>query len=410
VVNISVEYSVKARPNPFGGFGGFDTLFDNFFKDFFEPGFDKNLKRNSVGSGVIIDGKRGYILTNAHVISKTSNIKVILKDKYEFQARVIGVDSDSDIAVLHIESKDTLPSVKMGTSDNLMIGETVIAIGNPFGFSHTVTTGVISALKRSIKTENQVFNNFIQTDASINPGNSGGPLLNINGELIGINTAVYAKAQGIGFAIPINTAKRIISDLILHGEVIPAWTGIIVQDIDFETAQYFGISKNDGVLIKAVEKKSPAFKAGIKEGDIIKKIGGNSVSSIVGYTSFIKEYSARDNIKLEILRNKKIKTISVKTKIFPKNLAPELSVSLFGIKTANKNNAKGVEIVKINPNCHLAKIGAKTGDIIRQINEDAINNKKDFYKAVIKYRTKDTAVVLIQRDRQFYYVTVRLAR
>ncbi|MBW1616834.1 MAG: Do family serine endopeptidase [Deltaproteobacteria bacterium] len=410
VVNISVEYSVKARPNPFGGFGGFDTLFDNFFKDFFEPGFDKNLKRNSVGSGVIIDGKRGYILTNAHVISKTSNIKVILKDKYEFQARVIGIDPDSDIAVLHIESKDTLPSVKMGTSDNLMIGETVIAIGNPFGFSHTVTTGVISALKRSIKTDNQVFNNFIQTDASINPGNSGGPLLNINGELIGINTAVYAKAQGIGFAIPINTAKRIISDLILHGEVIPAWTGIIVQDIDFETAQYFGISKNDGVLIKAVEKKSPAFKTGIKEGDIIKKIGGNSVSSIVDYTSFIKEYSAGDNIKLEILRNKKIKTIFVKTKIFPKNLAPELSVSLFGIKTANKNNAKGVEIVKINPNCHLAKIGAKPGDVIRQINEDAINNKKDFYKAVIKYRTKDTAVILIQRDRQFYYVTVKLAR
>ncbi|MBW1649134.1 MAG: Do family serine endopeptidase [Deltaproteobacteria bacterium] len=410
VVNISVEYSVKARPNPFGGLGGFDSFFDNFFKDFFEPGFEKNFKRSSVGSGVIIDGKRGYILTNAHVISKTSNITVTLKDNYEFKARVIGMDPDSDIAVLHIESKKILPSIKMGTSDNLMIGETVIAIGNPFGFSHTVTTGVISALKRSIKTNDRVFNNFIQTDASINPGNSGGPLLNINGELIGINTAIYAKAQGIGFAIPINTAKRIISDLILHGEVIPAWTGIIVQDIDAETAKYFGIPKNSGVLIKAVEKKSPAFEAGIKEGDIIKKIDGNSASSIIDYTSFIKEHSAGDIIKLEILRNKKIKTVSIKIKAFPKNFAQELSLSLFGIRIADRNEIKGVEIMKINPNSYLAKIGARQGDIIRQIDENTIDNKKNFYKAVVKYRTKDTVVVLIQRDRQFYYVTVRLSR
>ena len=412
VVNISVEYSIKARPNPFGGFGGFggfDSFFDNFFKDFFEPGFEKNFRRNSVGSGVIIDGKRGYILTNAHVIEKTGNITVTLKNNYEFKARVIGVDPDSDIAVLHIESKRILPSINMGTSDNLMIGETVIAIGNPFGFSHTVTTGVISALKRSITTNNRVFNNFIQTDASINPGNSGGPLLNINGELIGINTAIYAKAQGIGFAIPINTAKRIISDLILHGEVIPAWTGIIVQDIDAETAKYFGIPKNSGVLIKTVEKKSPAFKAGIKEGDIIKKIDENIASSIIDYTSLIKEHSVGDIIKLEILRNKKIKIVYIKTKAFPKNLAPELSLLLFGIQIADRNGMKGVEIIKIYPNSYLAKIGAKQGDIIRQIDEDTINNKKNFYKAVVKYRTKDTVVVLLQRDRQLYYVTVRLS-
>jgi len=220
VVNISSEYQLRNRPNPFGF--DLDPFFDNFFKDFFDPYVPRQQKRYSLGSGVIIDGKRGYILTNSHVVEKTTKIKITLKDGRQFDGHLVGADPDSDLAVVKIESDNPLPSIKMGNSDDLMIGETVIAIGNPFGFSHTVTTGVISALGRSIRTSDTIYRDFIQTDASINPGNSGGPLLNINGELIGINTAIYAKAQGIGFAIPINKARRIIKDLIRFGEVIHA--------------------------------------------------------------------------------------------------------------------------------------------------------------------------------------------
>ena len=259
VVNISSEYKVHKRTSPFSGFG-MDPFFESFFKDFFEPGFERRYKRSSLGSGVIIDGNRGFILTNTHVIAKTGTITVVLKDEREFEAQIVGADPDSDLALLRIASKDPLPAIEMGESNELMIGETVIAIGNPFGFSNTVTTGVISALNRSVRTEKQVFQNFIQTDASINPGNSGGPLLNINGELIGINTAIYAKAQGIGFAIPIDKAKRIVSDLIRYGEVIQAWIGVTVQNIDKRLATYLNVPDGKGVLIKEVIKKKALLK------------------------------------------------------------------------------------------------------------------------------------------------------
>ncbi|MBW2569370.1 MAG: trypsin-like peptidase domain-containing protein, partial [Deltaproteobacteria bacterium] len=231
VVNINSEYEVRRRVNPFSGFSR-DPFFDSFFKDFFDPGFEQRYKRTSLGSGVIIDGKRGLILTNAHVLAKSATITVILNDERKFDARIIGADPDSDLAVLRISSKNPLPAVEMGDSNDLMIGETIIAIGNPFGFSNTVTTGVISAINRSIRADDAVYHDFIQLDASINPGNSGGALLNINGELIGINTAIYAKAQGIGFAIPINKAKRIVSDLIQYGKVVQIWLGLTVQDLD----------------------------------------------------------------------------------------------------------------------------------------------------------------------------------
>jgi S1-C subfamily serine protease len=209
VVNISSAYEVRKRTSPFSGFG-LNPFFDEFFRDFFDPRFERRQQNTSLGSGVIIDGEKGLILTNAHVIQKTGTIKVVLQDERDFEARIVGADPDSDLAVLKIDSKDRLPAIKMGSSEDLMIGETVIAIGNPFGFSHTVTTGVISAVNRSIRAQDRVYHDFIQIDASINPGNSGGPLLNINGDLIGINTAIYAKAQGIGFAIPIGKARKII--------------------------------------------------------------------------------------------------------------------------------------------------------------------------------------------------------
>jgi serine protease Do len=287
VVNISSEFEVHGRANPFSGMG-LDPSLKDFFKDFFDPGFEQRYQRASLGSGVIIDGKRGFILTNNHVIQKTGAITVVLKDGREFKAQIVGADPESDLAVLRIAAQPPLPDIKMGNSDDLMVGETVFAIGNPFGFSNTVTTGVVSATNRSIRSEDMVYHDFIQTDASINPGNSGGPLLNINGELIGINTAIYAKAQGIGFAIPINKAKRIVADLIKFGEVVQAWVGLTVQDVDRRLAQYLQLKDTKGVLVKKVEETGPARKAGIQDGDVIVALGKRNILSENDYQTAMR--------------------------------------------------------------------------------------------------------------------------
>jgi Do/DeqQ family serine protease len=418
VVNISSEYEIRRRVNPFSGFG-MDPFFDSFFRDFFEPNFERRYKRNSLGSGVIIDGKRGFILTNAHVLEKTSAITVTLNDERAYKAQVVGIDPDSDLAILRIESKNSLPAIEMGNSDGLMIGETVIAIGNPFGFSHTVTTGVISALNRSIRTENRVFQDFIQTDASINPGNSGGPLLNINGELIGINTAIYAKAQGIGFAIPINKAKRIVSDLIRYGEVVPAWIGITVQDIDAGLAQYLNVQGIKGVLVTAVETRSPAKKADIREGDIIVSLGTRKTDSTELYESTLKGIAAGKELAIQLWRNGNKKNITLKTAIFPEDLAMDLANRLLGVEVEDLSNRnrrrfqtaakRGVVITALKNRTYLAHIGVRPGDIIRQMDEIEIKDTKDFKKAVVKYRKKSSVVLLLQRANQLYYITVKLS-
>ena len=417
VVNISSEFEVRKQANPFSGFG-IDPFFENFFNDFFDPGLEQRYKRTSLGSGVIIDGKRGFILTNEHVIVKSKTITVGLKDRREFKAQIVGADPDSDLAVLRISSPKALPDITMGDSTNLMIGETVIAIGNPFGLSNTVTTGVISATNRSVRTENMVYHNFIQTDTSINPGNSGGPLLNINGELIGINTAIYAKAQGIGFAIPINTAKRIVSDLIRFGEVIPAWIGITVQDIDADLARYLKASAIKGVLIKKAEKIGPARKSGIREGDIILSIKTGNILSEKDFHRVMNGIAAGEKIIVTVWRDGKTKTVSVKTSVFPKELALDLSYNLLGISVVNlstknrytyKTSAKqGVLISDINRQSFLARIGTRPGDIIRQINDITIINIKDFKQAIIKYRQKKSLVIVLQRGDKLYNITVKL--
>ena len=417
VVNISSSYEVRKRPNPFSGFG-LDPFFENFFRDFFDPRFDRQYKSTSLGSGVIIDGKRGFVLTNAHVIERAGTIKIVMQDEREFEAQIVGADPDSDLAVLKIDSGEALPAIEMGTSDDLMIGETVIAIGNPFGFSHTVTTGVISAVNRSIRAENREFHNFIQIDASINPGNSGGPLLNINGDLIGINTAIYAKAQGIGFAIPISKAKKIISDLIQFGEVIQAWIGITVQNLDDKLAQYLNYSENKGVMVKAVEPRSPAEKAGLRLGDIIVSIGDHKINSELDYGSVQKTYAAGDKLVATYWRDGKNKTVAIETNVFPIELAEDLAYRLLGIKVENLtakarkrfriNARQGVLISEINKKSYLAGIGARPGDVIRKIDDFAIINTEDFEKAIIKYRQKNSVVLLLQRGDQGYYITVNL--
>jgi serine protease Do len=416
VVNISSEYEVARRTNPFSSFG-IDPFFDSFFKDFFEP-YQERYTKNNLGSGVVIDGKRGYILTNEHVIARGAKIKVTLKDERVFEAQLVGADPDSDLAVLKIVSKMPLPAVEMGNSDDLMIGETIIAIGNPFGFSHTVTTGVISALNRSLRIDDRVYRDFIQTDASINPGNSGGPLLNINGDLIGINTAIYAKAQGIGFAIPINRARRIIDDLIAYGEVQLPWIGVTVQDLDEQLKHYFKIPFNQGVLISEVDQDSPAHKKGLKPGDVVLTIGGKRVSTTDGFYTHLRGFTADDAIPITIWRNGKKKSFNIRATLFPEELAEELAYKMLGVSVAELSFSKrlrfkisakhGVLITELRTDSYLQRIGVRPGDVIRQINELAVKDVKDFKKAAIKFRQKKSVVVLVQRGDQQYYITVRI--
>jgi len=260
VVNITTERVVASR-NPFPH--GANPFFDSFFRDFFEPRLPETIQ--SLGSGVLIDAGR-HILTNEHVVGRASRIRVSLADGTEFDATLIGADPNNDIAVLKVDTNERLPWLEPGRSNDLMVGESVIAIGNPFGLSNTVTTGVISALNRSIRTEDRVYHGFLQTDASINPGNSGGPLVNSEGELIAINTAVYGGgAQGIGFAIPIDTAKRVVDELIAHGEVTPTWLGLDFQDLDPGLALAMALPQDlRGALVNRVRADSPAQRGDLR--------------------------------------------------------------------------------------------------------------------------------------------------
>ncbi len=417
VVNISSEYEIRTRANPFG-MQGMDRFFDSFFNDFFEPRLERRAKRTSLGSGLIIDGKRGYILTNAHVITKTGKIRVVLQDEREFEAQIVGADPDSDLAVLKIDTSEPLPDIALTYCEDPLIGETVIAIGNPFGFSHTVTTGVISAVNRSFRADDKVFRDFIQTDASINPGNSGGPLLNIDGDLIGVNTAIYASAQGIGFAIPVSKAKRIVDDLIRHGEVIPAWVGLTVQDVDERITAYLGLGEAKGAMVHSVETGGPAAGAGIREGDVVRYLGKSRVDGVESFEAGLKQYTAGNAIPVTLWRDGREMTVRVVAEVFPKEQALALGERLLGVRVADltpENRRrfgvfarKGVLIEEISRSSHLAGIGAGPGDVIRQMDEIHIDGLEDFRKAIVTYRQKSSVIVLLQRADQLYYLTVDL--
>lgn len=411
VVNISIDYEEVVSYNPhqdfFRGFGGFnEPLFDNFFKDFFEPRLEN---RQTLGSGVIIDGKKGLILTNAHVISIKGEIKVTLQDGREFFAKVIGSDPDYDIAVLQLDTKDTLPAVPMGDSSDLMVGETVIAIGNPFGFSNTVTTGIISSTDRSIRTEDKTFTNLIQLDASINPGNSGGPLLNIHGELIGINTAIYAKAQGIGFAIPINLSKKITDDLITYGKVTQSWLGIIVQPVDKALADYMNLGQAKALLVRLVEPGSPADKAGVKTGDIVVYVNNKPMNTAEEFKLFEKNTRAGETVNLIILgKNDKTSTVSVKTTNFPDNIAPSLAKRLLGFTIQPAAKGKAIVVNEVVPNSFMAQQGLRQGDVILGINNVATSTPEIYYETIIRFRQESSISLTIARGNRRYVMDVPL--
>lgn len=294
VVNITSTHVVeRQRISPMEQFFGFG------------PGFDqpRRQKRVSLGSGVIVDGKRGLVLTNAHVIAGGDEVMINLQDGRQFPAVVKGAEPDFDLAVLEIQGPHDLPAVPLGDSSDLMPGETVIAIGNPFGFNHTVTTGVISALGRTIRSESGVFTDLVQTDAAINPGNSGGPLLNLEGRLVGINTAVHARGEGIGFAIPVNKARRVMDDLVGQGRVAPLWLGLAADDVDQRMAMALGLREPRGIIVTRLYPGSPAGKAGIEPGDVIAAIGGMRIRSTADLVNAFRRERLANQVLMQIVRD-----------------------------------------------------------------------------------------------------------
>ena len=315
VVNISTVTTGKGRAptelfRPFGN----DPFFRDFFDRFFE-GMPRRRQQASLGSGVIIE-KSGLILTNNHVVKDADEITVKFANKQEVKGKVVGTDAKTDLAVIRVSAKEDLPVATLGNSDTLQVGEWAIAIGNPFGLDHTLTVGVISATGRS-EVGIAAYENFIQTDASINPGNSGGPLLNVRGEVIGINTAIVASGQGIGFAIPVNMARKVMEDLVKKGKVTRGWLGIGIQPLTPELAKSFGVSADEGILVNQVMPKSPAEAAGIKVGDLILSLDGKPIKDARQMQRLVAEAEIGKTIEVVVLRDKTKRALKVQVGEMP---------------------------------------------------------------------------------------------
>jgi Do/DeqQ family serine protease len=399
VVNITVTSTVRGDSrSPFG-----DPFFDQFFKGFQDQ---RPRRSQSLGSGVIIDGKKALVLTNAHVIASGGDISVRLKDGREFKADLVGSDADFDLAVLKLENASDLPQVSMGDSDDIYIGETVIAIGNPFGYSNTVTTGVVSALNRPMKTNGGAFGSFIQTDAAINPGNSGGPLLNINGELIGINTAIQARAEGIGFAIPINKAKHVIAELLDTGHVEPIWLGLFGQDVNQAAARYFDLKDLSGMLVTEVYPGTPAADALLKPGDVIVSFNGRTLANKSDYLARLFSVTKSESVNLVALRDGHEIRLHLRPQVLDKAKALNLVRTRWGFELADRKQGAGAEVTTVVPGSAAAKLGLKQGDVIHQIGNRSLRSGIDLLNAFLRNRMQKTVMMRVQRGRNLY--TVRL--
>jgi len=422
VVNIDTVRMVK-QGSPFGD----DPIFRRFFGEQFEE-YSRTIPQKGAGSGFIIN-KEGYILTNEHVVHRADEIKVTLADGREFTGKVVGSDETSDLAIVKIESENNLPMVELGDSKGLRVGEIVIAIGNPYGLQQTVTMGVVSAKGRSIPTgiEGQVYRNFIQTDAAINPGNSGGPLLNTKGEVIGVNTAIIPYAQGIGFAIPINTAKRNIDDLINLGKVRRSWLGVYIQGITPEIAEQFNLSEAKGVLVGDVVKDSPAEEAGIKTGDIIKKVNNEEVNSPGELQDKIRNVDIGKNADIEVVRDGKTINFIVKIVEMP-TVEEEGSESpkekVFSVQTGLKVESvtteiakelglpwvKGLVINEVVLGSSADDMGLQQGDIVLEANRTEVSSIEEWENAINKLEPGDTLLLLVFRSGHTYYVPIKVEK
>ena len=390
-----------------------------FFNPYMDPNSEREYKTNALGSGVIVDSKNGYILTNNHVVEDMDNIKVKLIDKREYNAEIMGTDPKSDLAILKIEAED-LKELKLGNSDKLRVGEWVMAVGSPFSenLSHTVTTGIVSALGRSNIIRGQSYEDFIQTDAAINPGNSGGALLNMQGELVGINTAIatggYERSnRGVGFAIPSNMAERIMSDLIDKGYVTRSWLGVYIQPLDADAANALEMESRDGALVTQVVEDSPAEVGGVEEGDVIINFDNRKITDPSNLRNIVSLMPPGTNSKVVVFRNgsKKILDVVLQELQDGKPIAARTTSgsSVLGLEVKEINNALknkyniedndgSLIIVSVDPNSEAADKGLTEGDIIKRVGTQQVNSLKQFKKKEKASRKKGSLLLLIKKS------------
>jgi len=426
VVHIRVE---KTTNNTGGMSGGGDDFYNNpFFEQFFGPQFrrqqPRQFKQQAQGSGFIIN-KDGHILTNNHVVEGADTITVILSDKKEVKAKLIGTDPQTDIALLKIDDGDNLPVVPLGDSDALEVGEWVIAIGNPFGLSQTVTVGIVSAKGRNRVGIND-YENFIQTDAAINPGNSGGPLLNIHGEVVGINSALYTRSggyMGIGFAIPINMVKSIENQLNDHGKVTRGWIGVGIQDVDENLAKSFNLKKAEGILVSEVQQGSPAEKAGLQQGDVVLRLDEKILNNVNDLRNQISLLPPKTKIVLQIIRDGKNKDVEITVGEQPadfskttkeiggtsglkqfglsfQNLTPDLAEQ-FGYK-----RDQGVIIKEVEPGGTAAMAGLRPGLLVDEVNKQRVHNLKELDKVLQQSSTSKRVLLRVRNGDFSQYVVL----
>ncbi len=420
VVNISSIKTLKRQPTPFDEF--FDFLYPS------PEGRSKKWKEQSLGSGVVVSPD-GYIITNYHVVEQSDDIKVILFDKRSFRAKVIGSDPKTDLSVIRISAKD-LPIVPWGDSDRLQVGEFVLAIGNPFALSHTVTMGIVSAVGRA-DVGIADYENFIQTDAAINPGNSGGPLVNIKGELIGINTAIFSKTggyQGIGFAVPSNMVRAVMDQLLKKGKVVRGWIGVTIQELTPELAQKFGLKLSEGALVSDVAQGSPAQGAGIMRGDIILEFDGKQVADVGVLRNMVAQSRIGYQVSMKLLRRNKMVATAVNIIELPADGA-DITSGVISSKQETSENAlsgmaatditrsimkqlgiendeKGVVVVKIEPDSPADEAGLKKGDLVEEVDRQKIANLNEFNKAAAKVGPIDTVLLFVNRGGKKFYVAL----
>ncbi|ABS24293.1 trypsin-like peptidase domain-containing protein [Anaeromyxobacter sp. Fw109-5] len=401
VVNVSAEELVRIRV-PSRASSMAELLFGDFFE---KPRFRKGYAVSSLGSGVIVSPD-GYVLTNNHVVERGARFRVGLLDGREINAKVVGTDPSSDLAVLKLETKERLPFATLGRSDDLLIGETLIAIGNPFGLSHTVTTGVVSAVHRNFRAGDRMLFDFVQTDASINPGNSGGALLDIEGRLVGINTAILGdRNAGIGFAIPIDRARRIAEDLIAHGEVREGYVGVAVDDLPAKDGAAEGAS--GGVVVTGVDPGSPAAKAGVKKGDVVEAVQGFAARSAEEFRFRMRDLPIGQAARLELVRGGKRIALSVPSVELSPEAAAQLATRSTGLTLAEERLHRGsVLIVKtVAPASPAARVGIRQGDLVREVNSTEVATLADFRRAAARARRSGQLVLLVQRG----YAAERIA-
>jgi serine protease Do len=353
----------------------------------------------SLGSGVLIDPS-GLIVTNDHVIRGASAIHVVLADGRQLDADVVGSDAANDLAVLRVQGKGPFPAARLGTSADLMIGETVVAIGSPLGLQKTVTVGVLSAIGRSFKADNeQVFDDFLQTDAAINPGNSGGPLLNLDGDVIGINSAILASAQGIGFAIPVDKVRRIVTELKSFGKVRPAWVGIDAVPLSPGVARRLGWERTHGVLVERVQPGSPAATAGVHAGDVATDIGGSPVADVEDFNARLLGYPARTSFSLTVFRDGHERTVTVTPEKFPPAAVDALVWERLGVKVSAGKG--GLVVVGVRRGSQAAQRGLEPGDLITRLDNEPVGSLEAFREGLMSSHGR--GVLLSVRRGPFTY-------